>query len=71
MAAMPMEEVNERPGSYTVTRVRNAETQHWRGELRDYAVTRHPRVCMCAGMQAGACVRACMCVRVQRNRVIA
>ncbi len=26
MAAMPMEEVNERPGSYTVTRVRNGKT---------------------------------------------
>ena len=71
MAAMPMEAVNERPRSYTVTQVRNAETQHWRGELRDYAVTHHTHLCMCAGMQAGACVRACMCVRVQRNHVTA
>lgn len=38
-----------------------------------YAITRlrASRVCMCAGMQAGACVRACMCVRVLRNCVIA
>jgi hypothetical protein len=63
--------MNERPSRYAVMQVRNSEIKHWRGELRDYAVTRLTHMCMCAGMQAGACVRACMCVRVQRNRITA
>lgn len=63
--------MNERLASYAVTKARNAESQHWRGLLRGYAVTRLPRVGMRTGMQAGACVRACMCVRVVRNRVTA
>jgi hypothetical protein len=55
--------------SYSITKVRNAGIQHWRGLLRDYAVTD------CAHMHAcvGECGRmhgcACMCVHDMRNHV--
>ena len=55
---------------YAITRGCNCEAQHWRGLLRGYAVTRGLDMCV------GACVRACMRVRVcacewvyLRNRV--
>lgn len=42
---------------YTVTSVRNAEIEHWRGLLRDYAVTQG---CGCGCVRG----RACVCVQV-------
>ncbi len=45
--------------SYAVTRGCNSQTQHWRGELRGYAVTRTSYTCVCVGV--GACVPACVC----------
>ena len=48
-----------KPNSYAVTRGCNSKTQHWRGELRGYAVTSSPQTCVCAG--AGACVPAGVC----------
>lgn len=51
--------------SYEVTRWCNQQTQHWRGQLRGYEVTRG----LCAGVRMGAC--ACMCVRNGCNRATA
>ena len=56
--------------SYAVTGMRNSETQHWRGELRGYAVTDAP-IHVCARMWARVRVRACVCVRPMCNRVTA
>ena len=48
---------------YEVTRGCNAQSKHWRGLLRDYAVTGDARMCMCAG--------AGMHERAPRNHVTA
>lgn len=45
---------------YTVTPVRNAEIEHWRGLLRGYVVTQGCG-CGCAWVQG----RACGCVQVR------
>lgn len=51
--------MKNRSPSYAVTGMCNSETQHWRGELRGYAVTRASRVCVC--------VRGCACVCVRMH----
>lgn len=62
--------------SYAVTAPRNSQTQHWRGKLRGYAVTRPSRVHACVCAWAGTC-EGCMCActsllyGVPRNRVTA
>ena len=47
--------------SYEVTRRCNQQTQHWRGKLRGYAVTRGPYMCVCAQARMWARVHACAC----------
>ena len=53
--------MKKRSPSYAVTGMCNSETQHWRGELRGYAVTQASRVC--------ACVGACVCVRMYMRAI--
>lgn len=59
------------PTHYAITHARNSGIKDWRGLLRGYAVTRTAHMHVCAGVQAGVCVRACMHLRVCRNRVSA
>ena len=47
-------------GRYMVTRLHNAESQHWRGLLRGYVFTRASHVHMHAQGCAWVCVHACV-----------
>lgn len=50
------------PIGYEVTRGCNQQTQHWRGQLRGFAVTRTPITCVRVRACAGARLHACVCV---------
>lgn len=50
---------------YAITCPRNSETQHWRGLLRDYAVTAVMRMYVQRRVHIGAC----MCMRDVCNHV--
>lgn len=57
--------------SYAVTKVRNSESKHWRGQLRGYAVTRASKCVRGCARKRGVGTCVIFCIGGARNCVTA